>query len=128
MTIGYVTIGAHDVDQAAQGFFDPVLATIGYERSAPFPGWIFYGPEGGEPCIGLCRPYDGQEPRAGNGIMVALKAQTKDQVAAAHAAALASGGRDEGGPGYRPPEAESGFYAAYFRDPVGNKYCVYLTD
>lgn len=60
--------------------------------------------------------------------MVALKADTKAQIDAAHAAALAAGGTDEGAPGYRPAEAASGFYAAYFRDPVGNKFCAYLTD
>jgi len=127
MTIGYVTIGAQDPD-AATPFFDATLGALGYERSAPFPGWIFYGPKGKDAVLGVCKPYDGQAPRAGNGIMVAFKAETKDQVEAAYAAALANGGSDEGAPGYRPAEATSGFYAAYFRDPVGNKYCAFLTD
>jgi hypothetical protein len=35
------------------------------------------------------------------------------------------GGSDEGAPGFRPPEAEKGFYAAYLRDPTGNKLCVF---
>ncbi len=56
--------------------------------------------------------------------MIAFKAETQDQVRAAHAAALAAGGSDEGAPGFRPPDGAS-FYGAYFRDPVGNKYCVY---
>jgi hypothetical protein len=47
-------------------------------------------------------------------------------VKAAHAAALANGGSDEGAPGYRPPEKTS-FYGAYFRDAVGNKFCVFAT-
>ena len=127
MTIAYVTIGAPDVE-AATPFFDATFGALGYERSAPFPGWIFYGPKGAEMSIGICNPYDGQAPRAGNGIMVALTAQNQDQVKAAHAAALAHGGSDEGGPGFRPPQATSGFYAAYFRDAVGNKYCVFLSD
>lgn len=127
MSIGYVTIGAHDVEQALP-FFDAVLGALDYERTMPFEGWAFYGPKGGEPCVGVCRPHDGQGPRAGNGIMVALRAATKAQIEAAHAAALAAGGSDEGPAGYRPPEATSGFYAAYFRDPVGNKFCAYLAD
>jgi catechol 2,3-dioxygenase-like lactoylglutathione lyase family enzyme len=126
MSIGYVTIGAQDVD-AALPFFDATLGAIGYERSAPFEGWSFYGPKGGEPCLGICQPYDKQPARAGNGIMVAFKAETQAQVQASHAAALAAGGSDEGEPGFRPADATSGFYAAYFRDPVGNKYCVFLT-
>jgi catechol 2,3-dioxygenase-like lactoylglutathione lyase family enzyme len=56
--------------------------------------------------------------------MVALKASEQEQVQAAHAAALAAGGSDEGAPGFRPPGGTS-FYGAYFRDPVGNKFCVY---
>lgn len=123
MSIGYVTIGAHDVD-AALPFFDATLGALNWERSQPFPGWAFYGPKDAEPCLGICKPYDGGAPRAGNGIMVAFKAASQDQVKAAHAAALAAGGTDEGGPGFRPPEGGE-FYAAYFRDPVGNKYCVY---
>jgi catechol 2,3-dioxygenase-like lactoylglutathione lyase family enzyme len=117
MTIGYVTIGAHDVE-AAQPFFDVVLGALGYERTHPFPGWAFYGPRGGAPVLGLGRPYDGEPPRAGNGIMVAFEAKSQDEIRACHAAALANGGTDEGEPGFRPPEATSGFYAAYFRDQV----------
>lgn len=123
MTIGYVTIGAHDVD-AALPFFDQVFGAFGYERGDPDSGWVFYGPKGGTPCVGICKPHDGQAARGGNGIMIAFKADTQDQVRAAHAAALAAGGTDEGAPGFRPPEGTS-FYGAYFRDAVGNKYCVY---
>jgi predicted enzyme related to lactoylglutathione lyase len=123
MTIGYVTIGANDVD-AALPFFDQVFGAFGYERGDPDSGWVFYGPKGGAPCVGVCKPHDGQPARAGNGIMIAFKADTQDQVRAAHAAALAAGGSDEGAPGFRPPEGTS-FYGAYFRDAVGNKYCVY---
>ena len=38
-------------------------------------------------------------------------------VARLHATALAHGGKDEGAPG----ERGQGFYAAYFREPDGNK-------
>lgn len=125
MTIGYVTIGAHDVE-AALPFFDKVFGAIGYERGDPEGGWAFYGPKGGAPCVGICRPHDGQAPHAGNGVMIAFKAADQEQVRAAHAAALAAGGADEGGPGYRPPEGTA-FFGAYFRDSVGNKICVYAT-
>ncbi|HEY8616828.1 VOC family protein [Phenylobacterium sp.] len=128
MSIGYVTIGAHDVT-AAQPFFDATLGALGWRRSNPMEGWAFYGPEGGEAVLGVCRPYDGEPPRAGNGIMVAFRGQSKEQVQAVHAAALAAGGSDEGAPGYRSADGlEGGFYAAYFRDPVGNKFCVFLMD
>jgi len=125
MRIGYVTIGAQDVE-AALPFFDAALGAIGMERGELSGGWAFYGPRGGPPCVGICKPHDGQPARAGNGIMIAFRAENQDKVRAAHAAALAGGGSDEGPPGFRPPESTE-FYGAYFRDPVGNKFCVYAT-
>jgi predicted lactoylglutathione lyase len=54
---------------------------------------------------------------------VAFRAQTWSQVDAAHAAALAHGGASEGLPGLRP-QYDPDFYAAYMRDPDGNKLAV----
>lgn len=56
--------------------------------------------------------------------MIAFVAPSQDAVRAAHAAGLANGGRDEGAPGYRPPDGKA-FYGAYLRDPTGNKICVF---
>ena len=123
MSIGYVTIGALDVEGALP-FYDAVLKPLGYERGPVDGGWAFYG-KGETPGVGICPPFDGQPARPGNGIMIAFKADSQDPVKAAHAAGLANGGRDEGGPGFRPAEATSGFYGAYLRDPTGNKLCVY---
>jgi D-aminopeptidase len=96
MTIGYVTIGADDVEAAAP-FYDAVLGAIGYER-APLdqspPGWAFWAVKGGAPTVGLCRPYDGGAARGGNGAMLAFTARP-EQIRAAHAAALASRGSTE---------------------------------
>ena len=55
--------------------------------------------------------------------MVALAMQTPEQVERLHSLALELGGSCEGKPGPRG----GGFYAAYFRDPEGNKlnaFCV----
>jgi len=125
MTIGYVTIGARDVESAVP-FFENTLAPLGYERSHPAPGGAFFEPKGAPPALEILTPFGGQAPSAGNGMMVALQAETKEQVHAVHAAALANGGTDEGAPGYRPPGAASGFYGGYFRDPVGNKFAVFV--
>jgi hypothetical protein len=43
-----------------------------------------------------------------------------DAVQAFHAAALQSGGKSDGAPGLRADENE-GYYAAFIRDPEGNK-------
>jgi catechol 2,3-dioxygenase-like lactoylglutathione lyase family enzyme len=125
MTIGYITIGYND-EAAAVAFYDAVLGAIGYERGPVEGGWAFYG-KGDAPGVGLCKPFDGQSARGGNGAMTGFKTDTPDRVKAAYAAALASGGTDEGAPGFRPPEQSNGFYGAYVRDAAGNKLCVYAT-
>ena len=123
--IGYITIGATDVE-AALPFFDAVFGAMGGERKSFEGGWGFYGDKGGDGDVGVCKPFDGQPARGGNGIMIAFKAPSQDAVRATHAAALANGGTDEGAPGFRPPDGKA-FYGAYFRDPTGNKFCVFHT-
>lgn len=121
--IGYVTIGALDVEQALP-FYDAVLGAIGYERQFFDAGWAGYGLKGGDADTFICPPFDGQAARGGNGIMIAFKAPSIDAVRAAHAAALEHGGADEGGPGPRPSESTT-FFGAYMRDPTGNKIAVF---
>jgi len=124
MTIGYVTIGAQDVE-AATGFFDAVLKPLGYNRGPVAGRWAFYGAPG-MASIGVCTPDDGQPARGGNGMMVGLKAPSRAVVHTAYEAALANGGTDGGPPGPRPLEGAPSVYAGYFRDPVGNKFCVFV--
>ena len=50
---------------------------------------------------------------------ICFQAHSQAEVNAAHAAALAQGGRDNGAPGYRPHYAP-GYYAAFTFDPDGN--------
>jgi predicted lactoylglutathione lyase len=52
--------------------------------------------------------------------MIAFSASSWKQVEAFHAAALAHGGTSEGAPGLRL-QYDPDFYAAYVRDPDGNK-------
>jgi len=74
--------------------------------------------------LAIGKPYDGQDATVGNGTMVALAADTREQVDQVYAKAIELGGADEGAPGSRGPE-QMGFYGAYFRDPDGNKLCVF---
>ena len=121
--IGYVTIGALNVEDAMP-FYDAVLGAIGYERQFFDSGWAGYGLKGQEANTFICPPFDGQPARGGNGIMIAFRGPTKEAVDAAHAAALAHGGTDEGAPGPRPADS-SNFYGAYVRDPTGNKIAIF---
>ena len=130
MGIGYVTIGAKDSDASGK-FYDAVMSAIGSERKFRDGGWIGYGEvgakgEGFAACHSfVCPPHDGKPASFGNGSMLAFAANSPDAVKAAHKAAMSNGGSDEGAPGFRPPEAKEGFYGAYFRDPTGNKICVF---
>jgi catechol 2,3-dioxygenase-like lactoylglutathione lyase family enzyme len=128
MSIGYLTLGALDLEQAC-AFYDAVIAPLGFNRGAMEGGWVFYG-KSGSPSLGICcPPFNGEPATAGNGVMISFSADSVDHVNSAHRAGLENGGAStEGGsgdPGYRPPYASSGYYAAYLRDPTGNKICVY---
>ena len=124
--IGYVTIGARDSDASGR-FYDAVFAALGEERKFADGGWIGYGPKGkDEHSVYVCPPFNKEQATVGNGMMIAFKAKNADEVKAAHAAGLKNGGKDEGAPGFRPPEKQS-WYGAYLRDPTGNKIAVYFT-
>lgn len=124
--IGYVTIGALDVE-AALPFYDAVFGPLEMERKFLDGGWAGYGPKGGQANTFIVPPHDGKAARAGNGIMIGFLAPSKDAVLAAYKAGLANGGTDEtdgGTPGPRP-EGSTSFWGAYLRDPTGNKLCVF---
>jgi len=119
--IGYVTLGTNDLDRAAK-FYDAIAKELGTGRMMEWPGAIAWGAPGGGAGIGLTKPFNGEPATVGNGVMVALEAKDKDQVHRLHEIALANGGTCDGPPG---PRGDS-FYAAYFRDPDGNKLNAFL--
>ena len=119
--LGYVTLGTNDLERAAK-FYDAIAAAMGTKRMMEWPGAIAWGEPDGSAGIGLTKPFDGNTATVGNGVMAALAAKSKAQVDEVHAVALAHGGTCEGPPG---PRGE-GFYAAYFRDPDGNKLNAFI--
>jgi len=114
--IGYVTLGTNDREKSAR-FYDALCNELGVSRMMENEQFIAWGKPDGGAGIGITRPFDGEPATVGNGVMVALQASSKAQVQRLHDLALANGGSDEGAPGDRG----DGFYAAYFRDPDGNK-------
>lgn len=114
--IGYVTVGTNDLPRAAK-FYDALAAEMETPRMMEFETFIAWGKPGGAAGIAATKPFDGNAASVGNGVMVALEAKDNAQVDRLYAIALANGGTDEGAPGPRG----DGFYAAYFRDPDGNK-------
>lgn len=116
----HVFIGAEDVQQSAK-FYDAALAALNISNLGPFGNdWVLYGRD--KPAFIIARPGNGEAP-SGNGVTVGFAAATTAEVDAFHAAGLAAGGTDEGQPGER--DHLPGAYAAYLRDPAGNKVCSY---
>lgn len=117
----YLTLGTADIARA-RDFYDAALAPLGHARTPGYgdttsDAWGLADPG---PHLWVTQPFDGRPPSAGNGTMAAFLAPSAAAVDAFHAAAMAQGGRDEGAPGLRPHYG-AGFYAAYVRDPDGNK-------
>ncbi len=116
----HVFIGAADVQKSAT-FYDAALGALGIKNLGPFGnGWVLYGRE--KPAFIIARPGNGETPSS-NGVTIGFAAASADEVDAFHAAGVAAGGTDEGRAG--PRGHLPGAYAAYLRDPAGNKVCAY---
>ena len=127
----YLYLGTNDLDRAII-FYDATMEVLGHRRCITgdaewdriSAGWGTYKNGGIEElALWVGKPFDQQPATVGNGSMVALRAQSWRQVDDFHAAALAYGGSSEGPPGLRP-QYNPDFYAAYVRDPDGNKLAV----
>lgn len=114
----HLTIGCEDLSSSRK-FYDAVLAPLGVTNLGGVPDrMVLYGDAA--PQIILLKPINGEPATYGNGVTIGLKAPNRAAVEAFHAAGCINGGRCDGKPGNRengPP----GNYAAYLRDPVGNK-------
>lgn len=117
----HVVLGTNDVEKARK-FYDNTLGTLGLKRVMDFEDraslWGKDSPE-----FMVTKPGNGQPATYANGGTVSFAAPSRAAVHEFHKAALANGGSYEGAPGPRSftPTA----YAAYVRDPDGNKLCTY---
>ena len=115
--IDHVSIAVRDLDKAAR-FYEAVLGAIGYDKLEGRPATVGFGKKYPEFWINLratMSPVDSD-----SGTHVGLRVRTTELVDAFHAAALAAGGTSDGAPGLRPQHGE-GYYAAFIRDPDGNR-------
>lgn len=113
----HATLGTHDLARAS-AFYDQVLAPLGYQRLLDIEGRICgWGIEAPQFMVGY--PRNGEPATASNGLTIGLAAPSRAAIDEFHRRALDLGATDEGAPGPRPfaPNA----YAAYIRDPDGNK-------
>ncbi|MEZ5897135.1 MAG: VOC family protein [Parvularculaceae bacterium] len=116
----HACLGANDL-AASAAFYDAALAPLGISNLGPFgDSAVLYGKT--KPAFLVLKPGNGKAP-SGNGVTLGFAAANPAQVDAFHKAGLAAGGVDEGAAG--PRGHLPGAYAAYLRDPAGNKVCAY---
>lgn len=119
--IGYISVGTNDLEKSSS-FYDELFESIGAKRTYEFEDFIVWGKGESEPMFSVHIPYDGKSATVGNGVMIAIKADSKEVVDEFYAKAVSLGAFDEGKPGSRM----EGFYAAYFRDLDGNKLNIHF--
>jgi len=123
--ISYATLGTNDMDRAIN-FFDAVFAPLAGKRVSTSPTWTGYARKGDSgAAFFLTTPFNKEAADGGNGGMLAFLAPDRTAVDSCHATALALAGSCEGPPGVREG-MDPVFYAAYVRDPDGNKLCFYV--
>lgn len=123
----YTTLGSNDI-KASKAFYDAVFAPLNIVCLHAYDDAIAYGRADAKVAgLWVMSPFDKQAATAGNGTMLSFDAPSVEAVNAFHAGALANGGSDEGAPGYREHYSPD-FYAAYVRDPLGNKLCAVFRD
>jgi catechol 2,3-dioxygenase-like lactoylglutathione lyase family enzyme len=106
--IDHVHLDVADLQRSAV-FYAAVLEAIGHEPGSLTPHF-FQVDE-----LFISQPGPGQ---ALSHVHLAFQAADHDMVARFHAAAIAAGGTDNGGPGERP--YHPGYYGAFVLDPDGN--------
>jgi len=116
--IDHISIAVRDI-KAAEVFYTALLAPLGLAKLREWPDTaIGYGKKYPEFWINRRA---GMTPVAqDSGVHICLRAVSADAVEAFHAAALAGGGTSDGAPGPRA-EYNDRYYAAFVRDPDGNR-------
>jgi len=112
MIIDHIGIAVSDYDRSKQ-FFCRALAPLGIELVAEVEGWAGLG-KGGKPEL-----WFGAGSQKQNPVHIAFIADTREQVRAFHAAALAAGGTDNGPPGIREIYHPN-YFGAFVLDPDGH--------
>jgi len=118
--IGYVTVGTNDLERSKQ-FYDNLFEELGARSFFANERIVFWTVKDGASSFAIAKPYDEKEASVGNGNMVAIHVNSREQVDAIYAKAMELGATDEGPPGERIPT----FYGAYIRDLDGNKLVFY---
>ena len=113
--IDHISIGVRDVGKTKR-FYDAALKPLGYQCLSESEGSLGYGSEAVALWISSAEHPVAADMKSG--LHFCFSAPTQRSVDAFHAAALSSGGRDNGKPGLRA-DYGPGYYAAFVIDPDG---------
>ena len=103
--IDHISISVRDIKRA-EAFYTAVLKPLGLAKLREWP----------DAAVGFGKKY----PEFWINCRTGMPAASTAAVDAFHAAALADGGMSDGAPGLRPDYNER-YYAAFIRDPDGNR-------
>ena len=118
----HVMVGSNDKEKS-KAFYDAALTPLGINCLGTFgdTGTLLYGTK--TPEFWVTTPRDGNAATNANGGTIGFIAPSRKAIDEFHAGGLANGGVCEGEPG--PRDFSPTAYAAYLRDPDGNKICAY---
>lgn len=117
--LDHVSLGVKDLERSRR-FYDAVLRPLGLVRTVDFQGrGSDYGAIAGQLGVEFTITVEASVV-PGRGMHLCFRAPNREAVRAFHAAALASGGRDDGGPEVRT-QYHPDYFAAFILDPDGHR-------
>jgi catechol 2,3-dioxygenase-like lactoylglutathione lyase family enzyme len=118
--IDHVSVGVRDLEQSRR-FYDAVLQPLGVVRIVDFEQrGSDYGAMAGSLGVEFTITVEPGDSLPSRGMHVCFRAPDRAAVQKFHAAALRSGGRDDGEPGLRP-QYHRDYFAAFVVDPDGHR-------
>jgi catechol 2,3-dioxygenase-like lactoylglutathione lyase family enzyme len=118
--LDHVSLGVTDLERSRR-FYDAVLRPLGLVRTVNFQArGSDYGAMAGQLGVEFTITLETSGVSLSQGMHICFRAPDRQAVRAFHAAALAAGGRDDGGPAVRL-QYHADYYAAFTLDPDGHR-------
>ena len=118
--LDHVSLGVCELERSRR-FYDAVLRPLGLVRTLDFERrGSDYGAMAGQFGVEFTITAEAGGVTPARGMHLCFRARDREAVRAFYAAALTTGGRDDGEPGLRP-RYHRDYYAAFVLDPDGNR-------